>query len=317
MRHGVVAVGDIDGTQGAGTAGRRRAGLGGRSFLEIVGVHKAGARARLAACLALIDRLGTGTDELGLSPHAPYSVHADVLPEIVRAATARGLPLAMHLAESPEETRYLTHGDGPFVGFLERIGKGPPFPSAPGVRPIAYAERAGFLAAGGLVIHGNDLADEDIDALSRHQASVVYCHGTHAHFDRPAHRIADLLQAGVNVALGTDSAASNPRLDLFDELQRLTLDRPDLDPKALLAAATLGGRRALGLPPGVAVWERETTADGLLIGPAPEDLGRMSPAALAEWALSGQPQPLITVRGGLIRPLEPISAQLDSWIGQG
>ncbi len=319
---GVTAAGDIDGSAGKGTRGRRRARLAGRSYLEIVGVNAESARARLAQTLRHVDTLGRGSEELGLSPHAPYSVHEQVLPEIVKAAAARGLPLAMHLAESEEETRYLTHGDGPFLKLLESIGRGAPFAHAPGLRPIAYAERAGLLSAGALVIHGNDLDDEDIGHLSKHRAAVVYCHGTHRHFDRPAHRLLELVEAGVVVAFGTDSGASNQGVDLHSELCRLARDRPDIPPQLLLQGATIGGRMALHLPEGPAAWSVGSSADACILGPCPEELGRMGSDALAEWIWTGEGAVQCTIHGGRVRQApgessERLVGHLDSLSPQG
>ncbi|MCB9897234.1 MAG: amidohydrolase family protein [Planctomycetes bacterium] len=298
-RNGVVAVGDIDAHLGRATRGRRAAGLGGRSYLEIVGVAAASCRRRLLDALDVVDRLGRGRDELGLSPHAPYSVNEAVLPEIVRAARARHLPLAMHLAESLEETRYMLHGDGPFVAFLEAIGRGRPFTRAPGLRPIAYAEASGLLAAGAVVIHGNDLDDDDVELLLRHGNPVVYCHGTHRHFGRPPHRLSELAAAGVEVALGTDSSASNEGVDLFGEACRLVADRPDVDPALVLRAATHGGRVALGLAKGPARFMTGSSADGLLLAAPPNDVDADT---LLRWAFSGESRPSITLAAGRARP---------------
>ena len=306
LRSGATAVGDVDGTGGEGARGRRRSTLRGVSYLEVVGVRRDDARSRLARMLEAIDRLGAGTGDLGLSPHAPYSVHADVLPEIARAASRRGLPLAMHLAETEEETRYLLHGDGPFARFLEVIGRGAPFERPPGLRPIAYAEAAGLLEAGCVVVHGNDLDDDDIGILARHAASVVYCHGTHRHFDRPAHRLGDLLTAGVNVALGTDSGLSNRGVDLFAELRRLARERSDLPPVALLAAATTGGRRALRLDPGAACFAPGSTADALLVGPAPNQAEQLGAQGLLQWLLHGEDPVLASWHHG--EPVTPLDA---------
>ncbi|HZM00092.1 MAG TPA: amidohydrolase family protein, partial [Planctomycetota bacterium] len=249
-----------------------------------------------AGALALADRLGAAG--AGLSPHAPYSVHEDVVAEIVRAASRRGLRLAMHLAETPEETRYLLRGDGPFERFLGAIGKGRPFAGPPRLRPVAWADRAGLLEAGCVVVHGNDLDDDDLACLAARRASVVYCHGTHRHFERPRHRIGELLAAGVNVALGTDSGLSNQGIDLWDELRRLSVDRPDLDPLALLRCATAGGREALGLEPGAARWQPGTRADALLLGAPPPSVESLTARAVAAWALSGAARPAATVHGG-------------------
>ncbi len=316
-RRGVTAVGDIDASGGRATRGRRGAAMGGRSYIEIVGVGAASARARLAEALLLADRLGGAAEGLGLSPHAPYSVHADALPEIARAARRRGLPLAMHLAETPEETRYLQHGDGPFRDFLRVIGRGQPFDAPPRLRPVAYADRAGLLEAGCVVVHGNDLDGEDVARLAARGSSVVYCHGTHRHFGRPRHPLAELLAAGVNVALGTDSGLSNAQVDLLAEAARLHRDRPELDPLDVLRCASLGGRIALGLPTGPACLQPATSADALLLD-APADVESREAAALADWAFTQDARVLATVHAGrVVAGAAASPAFLDTVEGHG
>jgi cytosine/adenosine deaminase-related metal-dependent hydrolase len=318
---GVTAVGDIEASGGHAHAGRVAAGLVGLSYLEIVGVARESARARLAAALALADRLGGPAAGLGLSPHAPYSVHGEVVPEIARAAGRRGLPLAMHLAETVEETRYLQHGDGPFVEFLEAIGRGRPFTSPPGLRAVAWAEAVGLLSAGCVVVHGNDLDDADIALLARHGSSVVYCHGTHRHFDRPPHRLPELLSAGVNVALGTDSGLSNRGVDLFGELVQLHADRPELSPLSILRCATLGGRVALGRDPGAALFAPGSRAEGVLFAAAPEHADGLDALSVAAWILGGTARPCATIHGDVVitDPASPSghAAFLDSLPGHG
>jgi cytosine/adenosine deaminase-related metal-dependent hydrolase len=321
LRRGVTAVGDIDASAGRATAGRRRAGLPGASYLEIVGVRAESARARLAEALALLDRQGGG-GVFGLSPHAPYSVHGDVLGEIARAAERRGLRLAMHLAETPEETRYLLSGDGPFEGFLGSIGRGRPFESPPRLRPVAYADRAGLLRAGCVVVHGNDLDDGDVALLAERRASVVYCHGTHRHFDRARHRLVELDAAGVNVALGTDSGLSNAAVDLLAEARRLLRDRADVDPLLLLRCATINGRRALRLDPAPSLFAAGADADALLLADPPADVESAAARDVAAWAFSDAARPVLTLRGG--EPVEcdapppaAIVAFLDTVRGHG
>lgn len=292
---GVTAVGDIDASAGRALRARRDAPLDGISYLEIVGVARESARARLAQALELVERGGGG---IGLSPHAPYSVHQDVLPEIARAAARRGLRLSMHLAETAEEDRYLRHGDGPFEEFLATIDRGRPFDSPPGVGPVEYAERSGLLEAGCVVVHGNELGDDDVARLAANDCSVVYCHGTHRHFDRKPHRIAELLERGVNVALGTDSGMSNDGVDLFTELCRLASDRPDIAPGALLRCATLGGRIALGLQRDAALFSSGSRADAVLVGGVPGDVESMTHEDAAAWILSGSASLATTIHAG-------------------
>jgi cytosine/adenosine deaminase-related metal-dependent hydrolase len=224
----------------------------------------------------------------------------------------------MHLAETPEETRYLLAGDGPFVELLAAIGRGRPFERPPGLRPVAYAERAGLLEAGCVVVHGNDLDDDDIALLAARRAPVVYCHGTHRHFDRPRHRLAELLAAGVPVALGTDSGLSNAGVDSLAEAARLCADRGDLDPLDVLRCATLGGRIALQLPREPSVLAPGSCADALLLGPAPADVETRAPRDLAAWAFSPAARVLATVHAGRTVPGEAApTAFLDTAEGHG
>jgi len=299
---GVTLVADIDGSRGAGLHGRRAAGLAERSDQELLGVRPGVARRRLHDALARLASAGAAPGEAGLSPHAPYSVAHAMLPEIARAARHAARGLAMHLAESIEETRLLTHGDGPFVPFLESIGMGLPFERAPGLRPIAWADALGLLGPDMLVIHANDLDDDDLQTLHARGAPVVCCHGTHQHFARPPHPFLRLREAGVNVALGTDSSASNSAPDLFSEMCRLVGDRADIAPAEVLRAATLGGRRALQVDEGPARFAVGSRADGVLL-PLPEALHEASPDSLARAALSGELAPCLTLHAG--RPVLP------------
>jgi cytosine/adenosine deaminase-related metal-dependent hydrolase len=156
------------------------------------------------------------------------------------------IPLAMHLAESPEEMQLLSTGDGPLYDLLNEFGVWDPTAIPRGARPrdylrlLAEADRA-------LVIHGTYLDDEEIAFLAAHadRMSVVYCPRTHAYFPHAPYPLAKLLAAGVTVALGTDSRASSPDLNLFEEL-RFAAAHHAIAPDQLVALATLGGAKALG-----------------------------------------------------------------------
>lgn len=188
------------------------------------------------------------TDHLqGISPHAPYSVHPRLLELIVGFARARECPLAMHLAESLEEIELLRGGTGPLVDFFEEFGFWRPDAIPPERSPLDYL-RLLSQAPRALVVHGNYLNAEEIDFLATHsqRMSVVYCARTHTHFAHAAYPLAEMLQAGVVVALGTDSRASNPDLNLWRDAQYAGAAHPDVSPEHILHAATLGGAAALG-----------------------------------------------------------------------
>ncbi len=168
----------------------------------------------------------------------------------------------MHLAESREELELLNLGSGPFRDMLEAVGAWDPADKArlscvlDYLTELARAERS-------LVIHGNYLDDEEIEFVADHaeRMAVVYCPRTHRFFDHDSYRLADMLAAGVTLALGTDSRASNPDLCMLEEIRAAVEAHPAVSPVTILELATLGGARALGLRDRVGTLETGKRAD--------------------------------------------------------
>ncbi|MGW8258371.1 MAG: amidohydrolase family protein, partial [Thermoguttaceae bacterium] len=122
---------------------------------------------------------------LGLSPHAPYSVHPKLLEKIIELSVRHQVPLAMHLAESREEIEYLAQGAGPLKDLLIELGAYDPSTVAPGSRPLDYLQMLA-VAHRVMIVHGNFLTHDEIGLLADHAEtmSVVYCPRTHAFFRR-------------------------------------------------------------------------------------------------------------------------------------
>lgn len=182
----------------------------------------------------------------GLSPHAPYSVHPELLVGLVRMAHAHDLPVAMHLAESREEIELLATGSGPFRTFLEELGVWDATAFAHGTRPLEYLQVLGA-APRALVVHGNYLSDEELEYLAIHaeRMTTVYCPRTHAYFGHARHPLPRLLALGASVALGTDSRASNPDLGVLAEMRHVARTFPEIAPADVLRLGTLAGAQAL------------------------------------------------------------------------
>jgi cytosine/adenosine deaminase-related metal-dependent hydrolase len=183
----------------------------------------------------------------GLSPHAPYSVHPELLSRAVGLARTFDVPLAMHLAESSEEIELLADRRGPFVPLLESLSAWHPQAIPLGLRPmdilrvLADAPRV-------LVVHGNYLTDDEIDFLGANSDRMsVVCPRTHAFFQHRRYPLARMLAAGVRIALGTDSRASTPDLNLLAEMRQVARDYSEIPPDQILQMATINGARALGL----------------------------------------------------------------------
>jgi aminodeoxyfutalosine deaminase len=183
----------------------------------------------------------------GLSPHAPYSVHPDLLKLFATFSVVRKAPLAMHLAESRAEMQLLAEGDGPFRDFLQEREIFDPAVFPGGKRPLDYLHL--FAEAPRLlVIHGNYLDDEEIAFLGKMspRISVVYCPRTHEFFRHDPYPLEKMLAAGVLVALGTDSRASSPDLSLHAEMRFVAQRYPQISRAKILAIGTLDAARALG-----------------------------------------------------------------------
>lgn len=238
---GATAVGDID-SSGLARREAAAAGLAGRSYRELTGFHLDAAASR--ALLRARREPALGDLAVGWSPHAPYSVSA----ALFRAARDDRRPLAVHCAELPEEQQFLRDGDGPFRELLQQLGRLPADFRAPGVGAVRWLERLGLLRPATQLVHCQELERGDVGRIARSGASIVVCPGTMAFFGRTPPPVPRWLAAGIPVALGTDSLASNSDLSLHLELQRAAAAWPQLRPEALLAMATAHGARALCRP---------------------------------------------------------------------
>ncbi len=188
---------------------------------------------------------------IGIEPHAPYSTHAL---QYRRLNQPRGILRTTHLAETPEELQFLRSGSGPFRDLLQKLNRwDPAFIPPPGVTPIAwFASLVPGPWHDWTLVHCNYVTDEDIQIMAKHQATVVYCPIASEYFGHKNHRYRDMLQAGIRVILGTDSAVCQPAseanpADLWPALQRLH-QRDAFDPDTLIRMATSDAAHALRLP---------------------------------------------------------------------
>jgi len=243
LRTGITTLADASFT-GAAAPACAELGLRAIVHLEVFGDDPGAALERFAALRETIAGDLSDRVRLGVSPHAPYSTSA----EVYEACAALGLPLATHLAESEAEGEWLLYGTGAMA-------------KAEGI-PIEPARETGVRLLAGRRVLGPDVLaahcvhvdDEEIALLAEHDVAVAHCPRSNAILGCGAAPVAELLAAGVRVGLGTDSPASTPSFDLFEEMRtavytaRLRGRRPDaLSAKTALELATLGSARALGL----------------------------------------------------------------------
>jgi aminodeoxyfutalosine deaminase len=232
------------------------------SFGEVIGLGKM--RQRQEEFLRAATDRAHETDLLiiGLSPHAPYTVEGTTLKRVVETATTGHFPVTMHLAELREEAAFLKDATGPLADWpvMQNIldPDVPKFPDG----PLRWAASCGLLRPHPvtdklrvLLAHVNYCDAEEMELLASSGASVAYCPRTREYFGHDAsyppypHRYREMLAAGINVCLGTDSLASNPDLSVLREASFLW-KRDHLNPYTVLEMITRRGAAALNLPAG-------------------------------------------------------------------
>jgi 5-methylthioadenosine/S-adenosylhomocysteine deaminase len=202
------------------------------------------------------------------APHAPYTVSAPLYEASVTVASARGLPMAVHLAESQAETDLLRSGAGPFAE--QWTQRGIPLPTRPGSSPVVFLDRTGVLGPQTLCIHVVQVNDSDIARLALAGVAIAHCprsNRAHRHGDAP---LAKLLAAGLRIGVGTDSVASAGDLDLLAEA-RLAGQLANLSPERALGLVTLDAARALGLADEVGHFGRDCWGDACVVATGATD----------------------------------------------
>ncbi|MBX3663048.1 MAG: TRZ/ATZ family hydrolase [Burkholderiales bacterium] len=238
LRGGITCFNDMYFFPEAAARAALRAGM--RAALGIIAIefrsaYASDAQDYLAKGMALRDSL---RDEplltFCLAPHAPFTVSDGTFAQVATYAGELDIPVHIHIHETAREV-------------TESLAQH-------GLRPLARLEKAGLLGPGLIAVHSVHLDDAEIALFARHGCSVAHCPSSNLKLASGIAPVARLLQAGVNVGLGTDGAASNNRLDLFTEMRLAALlakgssgDATAMPAHRALECATLGGARALGL----------------------------------------------------------------------
>ena len=172
--------------------------------------------------------------EIGLGPHAPYTVSDETFKKILQAREKHNLKVQIHLHETKTEVE----------DSLKNFG----------VRPIERLNQLGFIFPGLQAVHMTQLNDEEINLINERHVSIIHCPQSNLKLASGFCRTHDLAMNNVTIALGTDSASSNNDLDLLSEMQTAALiaKAVSLNPQAMPAIeaikiATLNGAKALQL----------------------------------------------------------------------
>ncbi len=248
LRFGTGAVGDILSTASL-SPHYAASPLYGRIYFELLGVDQAVWQGALLRAEAELGKDDFARLQPGLAPHAPYSLSSEALAVIFATARRQNWPLTTHLAESPQESELVERGAGELLERLyPAVGWKDYRPAAANCSPTAYLDRFGGLQPDNLLVHGVQVNEADCRLLADRAVTVALCPRSNERLGVGCAPVADYRAAGVKLALGTDSLASNDSLSLWDELAAARrCYGAQLSPTELLAMATRNGAEALGL----------------------------------------------------------------------
>jgi cytosine/adenosine deaminase-related metal-dependent hydrolase len=275
LANGVTTFADTEPGDAAFSA-MLRMGVRGIAYREVFGPDPAHCDASLTTLkdqVAAMQPRATELVRVGVSPHAPYSVSDALYRAVATWAESERLPVAVHIAEGEAEQQLVTRGEGLFAEFL-RSREIAVVPRA--TSPIALLRETGLLRAGTLLIHGVRVSPEEVHGIARAGCGVAHCPASNARLGHGIAPLGEYLRAGTRVGLGSDSVASNNRMDILEEarlastLQRTLGRRHDaVNARAALRLATLGGAEALRIDDEVGSLEIGKQAD-LVVWRLPE-----------------------------------------------
>jgi 5-methylthioadenosine/S-adenosylhomocysteine deaminase len=242
---GVTTVAD---TGDSGAVIEALAELGGRGvcYHEVFGPHPGQVEESMAGLRCRVEELQRFTSErvrLGVSPHAPYTVSPELYRAVAAWARQEGLPLALHLAESPEESALVGEGVGPFAEMWR--WRGIPVHDGQGRTPVQWVDELGVLGRDTLCVHMVQASEDDLGVLAQRGSSIAHCPRSNRAHSHGTARLQAIRRHGISVGLGTDSVVSVGTLDLMAEA-RAARCIAALDASEALALATYSAARAIG-----------------------------------------------------------------------
>lgn len=249
VRLATVAVGDVGNGLSAAPP-LRAAGVVGSLFHEVFGSVREAALERVRGLEH--DALShAAAFEGGLrwapSAHTLHTTHPDAVQAVVALARSHGARSSLHLAEHAAEREALEDGRGPMIDFLASMGVPVGARAWPGKGPVSFAAELGLLAPDVLLVHLADATNEELDRIAEAGSPVVLCPRSNQWIEGLVPRLPAMLARGLSPALGTDSLASSPSLDVLEEARELGLRFPELHADVRVRMATWNGAEALGI----------------------------------------------------------------------
>jgi len=258
MRTGTTTVADIC-THHASPDILRKSGLRAFIFYEIISMNPLTPAPRLSS---LVSAPSSRLIQTGISPHAPYTVSEATLCAIKLFSQKKDIRLAMHVAESKDEVRLLQRKRNRFDKLYRAAGWEVSW--APnGSSPFEYLDRIGVLSSKLLAVHAVQVTDTDIALIKKSKVPVAHCPRSNKETGVGRMPLKQFLDEEITVGLGTDSLASSPSLNMWDEMRHaLRIHRRDgITAKDIFKLATIGGAKALDMESEIGSLEPGKRAD--------------------------------------------------------
>jgi len=336
VRAGVTSYADTC-SSGVVLRAMREAGVRGIMYQEVFGPDPAACDESIAGLrkvVAGLRYLETPLVRVGVSPHAPYTVSDDLFRATADLAREQRLSLAVHIAESDLEHRLVVDAAGSFADGLRRRGIAV---ERRAESPIQLLARLRLLDVMPLLIHCVRVDARDIAAIAASHSTVAHCPASNAKLGHGIAPLDELLAAGIPVGLGSDSMASNNRMDLLAEARLALLTQRSRigsfeSPAAadVLELATIGGAKAIGIDHLVGTLEEGKQADlaAFDIGPVHPV---QDPVSAAVFSLTGaracfvmvagrplvRDGALVAPRAGLAQRMAQLGEALAGWLASG
>ncbi len=201
---------------------------------------------------------------IGLAPHAPYSTDEEIYRESLKVAEKHNIYITTHLAEDLSEVEFIKSGEGPWRFALKKMKLLDKNFKGYGISPVEWAKSVGLVDyPKALLVHLNYVDDNDIQILAKGRASVVFCPQASRYFNHPPHKYAEMIEAGVNVTLGTDSfICSSP--SMIDQ-GRVLYQEKKLCAEKIFETFTINSAQAIGLQDLIGTVESGKLADLVIV----------------------------------------------------
>lgn len=336
LRFGITAYADTC-ASGVVLQAMREAGVRGVMYQEVFGpdpTQCAESIATLREQIAGLRYLETPLVRVGISPHAPYTVCDDLFRAATALARELNLPMATHVAESEVEHQLVIEAAGVFADGLRRRGIAV---TRRADSPVQLLAALGVLDVRPLLIHCVRVDGRDIETIAAAGSPVAHCPASNAKLGHGVAPLDEMLAAGVTVGLGSDSMASNNRMDILAEArmallaQRARMRSPATPSAAdVLVLATIGGAQAIGIDAVAGTLEPGKSADLAAFALDPH-APTHDPVTATVFSIAGAPARFTAVAGrvlvrdgsllhprsGLPERVDALGAALAAWLEAG